>query len=309
MTTQAFIGKKILETFLTLLLVTIMSFVLMRISPVDPAVAYAKRQSPIVTGEQVEEARALLGLNKPLYLQYGEWVVKGLKGDFGFSLRSGYPVRESLAKALPHTLTIVGISSVIIVFGVLILGVVNYFLRNSPFMILLKILYTILIATPPFYLAIIYLDFFALKLGLIRVVGNTGPMQYFVPSLCLSIFGVCLYSQLLGKSLELEMYEDYVSYARCRGLSEFRILCTYAMPHALLKIIPSMMQMLGFLMTGAAIVESTCSLPGLGNTLIESVIQRDSPMIHGEVLILALTFLVFNLLSDVLRRLFDEEIS
>lgn len=297
-----YVLKKAAEIILTLLIVTLLSFLLMRLSPIDPATAYVKRNTPIVTEEQIQVARVQMGLDQPLPVQYGKWVKNALHLDFGISLGSGYPVWEEISEALPITLTIVFLAAVIMGLGIIAFGCLNFFLRDHVAGYLLICLYIAGISIPPFYLASLYIDVFALKLDWMTVAGNTGFSRYFPPALCLSVLGIALYSQLLSKGMEREMNEDYAFYARCRGLSESRILLFHALPHAIAAVIPSFLQMLGLFMAGAVIVESVFSLPGIGHLIINSVIERDSPMIHAEVLILALSFVIFNVLSDILQR-------
>lgn len=299
MKTKKFVLQKLIEMVLTIFVVTVLSFLLMRLSPVDPATAYAKRSSPLVTEEQIENAKQMLGLDKPLVHQYFTWAGKALKGDFGVSLRTGQPVTKELAKGAGFTLTLVALSGCFIFIGVLIFGTLNYLLRHHVLGWILRVLFIAGLAIPPFYLAILYLDVFSLRLGWMSISSNTGLIKFVIPALCLSALGIGLYALMLGKNLETEMQAPYVHYLRCRGMGELRILCFHALPHGLLKIVPSLMQMLGLFMTGAAVVESVCSLPGLGHTIVDSVIQRDSPMIHGQVLILAIGFVSANLLSDL----------
>lgn len=300
MTFKRKVLRKIFEMTLTLFIVTLLSFLLMRLSPVDPATAYAKRNSPLVTNEQIEAARAELGLDKPLHIQYLRWIGRGLTGDFGNSLYSGKPVTEELGSATLFTLKIVGISGIMIFLGVIVFGLIAYVTKDHLMGYLLKGLFIAGLAIPPFYLAVLYLDLFALRFGFMSISENSGFIRYIIPALCLSELGIALYAIMLSKNIEHEMKDEYVQYLKCRGFRDSYILLIYVLPHALQKILPSMMQMLGFFMTGAAVVESVCSLPGLGHTIVNSVIQRDSPMIHGQVLILAATFVFFNILSYVI---------
>ena len=131
-------------------------------------------------------------------------------------------------------------------------------------------------------------------------------MKYLPAALCLSICTIAFYAQLLAKRIEREMNEDYATYARCRGLSEYRILFFHALPHSLAGLLPSFMQMVGISLAGSAIVERIFSLPGLGYTIIDSVLYRDSPMIHATILFLAFFLVVCNILADLLQRLFQK---
>lgn len=113
------------------------------------------------------------------------------------------------------------------------------------------------------------------------------------------------YSQLLSKNIEREMNEDYAVYARCRGLSDMRILWTHALPHALAGLAPSFLQMVGISLAGSAIVEKIFSLPGLGYSIVDSVLYRDTPMIHATILFLAFFLVICNTVSDILQRIFQ----
>ena len=117
--------------------------------------------------------------------------------------------------------------------------------------------------------------------------------------------GIALYSQLLSKNIEREMNEDYAVYARCRGLSDMRILWTHALPHALAGLAPSFLQMVGISLAGSAIVEKIFSLPGLGYSIVDSVLYRDTPMIHATILFLAFFLVICNTVSDILQRIFQ----
>lgn len=296
------ITEKAIEIILTLLIVTLLSFLLMRLSPVDAATAYVKRNTPIVTEEQIQAARIELGLDKPLAVQYITWVKNAVQLDFGISLRSGHPVIVEIGKVLPVTVAVVLLAGCIMSVAVLLFGCLYYILRHRIAGYFLTFLCFVGISIPPFYLASVYIDVFALRLGLMSVAGNTGLMRYLPGALCLSVMGIALYSQMLGKGIEREMEEDYAFYARCRGLKESRILFFHALPHAAAALIPSFLQILGLFMAGATVVESVFSLPGIGSLIIDSVIQRDSPVIHAAVLVLALAIVLFNLMADVLKR-------
>ena len=134
---------------------------------------------------------------------------------------------------------------------------------------------------------------------------STGLMRYLPAAICLAVGGIALYSQLLSKNIEREMNEDYAVYARCRGLSDMRILWPHALPHALAGLAPSFLQMVGISLAGSAIVEKIFSLPGLGYSIVDSVLYRDTPMIHATILFLAFFLVICNTVSDILQRIFQ----
>lgn len=299
--TRRYIIRRIVVVILTLFVVTLLSFLLMRLSPIDPATAYVKRNSAIVTQEQIEEARVMLGLNKSLPAQYLDWVYDAVHMDFGISLGTGNPVTEELAKTVPVTFTVVAYSAVIMVIGVMIVGALGYLWRNKAGGMILSFLTMVGISVPGFYFGTAFIDVFAVQLGWLKVSGNSGFLKYFPVALCLSILGICFYGQMLAASLEREMDQDYAMYARCRGLSEIRILFFHALPHAVVDLLPNFAQMLGLCLANAAIVERVFSLSGLGYLIIDAVVKRDSPVIHAAVLILALTLVLLETVAELLQ--------
>ena len=289
--TRRYLIRRVTVVLLTLFVVTLLSFLLMRLSPVDPATAYVKRNSAVVTQEQIDEARVILGLDKPLPVQYFDWVVDALHMDFGISLGTGNPVTEELAKTVPVTLTVVAYSAVIMSLGVLGVGMLGYLWRQKAGGMIV----------PGFYLGTAFIDLFAVRLGWISVSGNSGFSRYFPVALCLSVLGICFYGQMLAASLEREMEQDYAMYLRCRGLQDGRILLFHAFPHAVVDLLPSFAQMLGLCLANAAIVERVFSLSGLGYLIIDAVVKRDSPVIHAAVLVLALTLVLLDTVAELLQ--------
>lgn len=295
------ISRRISVMIFSLLFVTLLSFILMRLSPIDPAAAYVMRNSAIVTEEQIAEARIELGLDKPFMIQYFTWVKNGLCGEFGISLASGKPVLTELSKSIPITLCVVAISAVLMIIGVLLFGSLQYLVRESLVGKFLTVLSIIGISIPAFYFAILFINYFAFKFSFISVTGNMGLMKYLPAALCLSVCGVAFYSQMLAGSLEREMDDDYAFFARCRGLKEGRILFFHALPHAVTDLVPSFAQMIGLCLAGAAIVERVFSLTGLGYLMIDSVVKRDAPVIHASVLFLAIMLALLDFIARILQ--------
>lgn len=300
--------QKVLAALATLLLVTLFSFLLMRLSPIDPAEAYVKRNSAMVTQEQIDAARVQLGLDKPLYIQYISWLGNAVHFDFGTSLSTGHFVVSELKNALPTTLTIVCISAVTTIVGVLLFGCFGYLSKSHWTHKFLRFLGILGVSIPAFYLATAFIDLFAIKVGAISVVSNDGFSRYAPAALCLCISGMCFYAQMLTDALIHEMEQDYCVYSKCRGLSEARILLCHALPHALMDLLPNFAQMLGMSLANAAIVERVFSLSGLGYLIIDSVIARDAPVIHAAILVLAGALVILDVVAEVAQRLLKREL-
>ena len=307
--TRVFIFKKILELILTLLIVTIISFILIRISPIDPAEAYARRNAFAITEGTIENLREEMGLNKPLVVQYFNWIKGTLHLDFGTSYVNGRDVFLDVSNAFFITANIVLIAALIQAVGTLLVGSICYLLRNKWFSKLLDLICIAGISIPAFFFASTFIDVFAVEFRWLKVAGNEGFMRFFPAALCLAISGIAFFGQLLSSGIQRAMNEDSAVYCRCRGLTENRILIFHALPKAVSSLIPNFMQMMGLCMAGSMIVERIFSLPGLGYLIIDSVLYRDSPVIHATILILAFSLVAFNILSDLFKRVFDGHIN
>ena len=301
------IVKHIIEVILTVFFVTFLSFLLMRLSPIDPATAYAKRHTPNPTQEQIAELRVEMGLDKPLIIQYGMWVEDAIALDFGESLVNGKDALDEIAQVLPITFMVVIISALMQIFLSILVANLMYLGRKNISGKILKFLLLVFVSIPAFYIANSYLNFFAVQTDIISVTENIGFMRYFHPAICLTVPYVAFYGRMLYTTLSKEMNDDYAFYAKCRGLSERRILFLHATPRACITILPNFMQSIGLTMAGAAFVERIFSLPGLGYLIIESVMHRDSPMVHLCVLVLALSIAFVGVLADVLQYFLNKK--
>lgn len=290
--------------FLTLFIVTFLSFILVKLSPIDAAQAYARRLFTIYTPEQMDALREKMGLTQPLLIQYGSWVSNAFHLDFGVSLVSGQQVLTEVSRAMGVTMTIVLIAAALMIVGILLVGSLCYWSRKTAWAHFLLIFICIVsISIPPFFFASAFIDLFAVKFRWLSVASSTGLMRYLPAAICLAISGTAFYAQLLAQNIETQMNEDYAIYSRCCGISERRILWTHALPHALTGLIPSFLQMVGISLAGSAVVERIFSLPGLGYTIVDSVLLRDTPMIHATILFLAFFLVICNTVSDIIERL------
>lgn len=295
--------SKVVELVLTVFLVTIISFLLMKISPIDAAEAYAQRTIITPTQIQIEEIRNSMGLNDSLFVQYWNWLKNAFQLDFGFSYIDSQPVFNEVISALGFTSLIILFSGIMDIILILLLGWVYYICRRKKTKYILNFMFFITISLPTFFLATSFLNIFAVKLGWISVIGNSGLIRYFPAALCFTLGTSAFFAPLLASNIEKIMKTDGAYYAKCRGLSDTRILFRYAIPSAMMSILPNFFQMLGLSFAGSIMVERVFCLPGLGNLIIQSVVGRDSPMIHATLLLLAIVLALFNILADICRRI------
>ena len=297
MSTKRFLLQKILQLFLTLFLVTAITFILMQLSPIDAAEAYSRRIFT-VDETRIEAVREQMGLNRPIVVQYLDWLNDLIHFDLGNSYVDNRDVFLIVGSALKETACIVLLSAVLQAVGALI-----YLTRKNVIGKILAFASIAAISIPAFYLATSFIDVVSVRWNLISVSGNTGLMRYLPAALCLAVGGIAFFGQMLSKAIQQAMSEDSVLYARCRGLSDPYIVVRYAMPQAIISTVPTFMQMMGMCMAGSAIVENIFSLPGLGYRIVNSLTNRDLPVIYATVLFLAFALVIFNILADIIQRL------
>lgn len=304
---RRYILNKLFELLLTLIIVSLLSFILMRLSPVDPATAYAKRSIGSPTPEQIEAIRVRLGFNQPLYKQYILWVKNLLHFDLGQSLSNGKAVWDNISLALPKTLTIVFQSAILQVLIISFIGCLSFISKNKLFNRIINFICLIGVSIPIFYTAIILLDVFAVKWNLISVSGNTTFVSYLLPAISIGLFGASFYIPLFIDALEKESKESYAAFFRANGLSELKLFFKHIFPNASIKLIPNFFQSIGLMIANVAIIEGIFSIPGFGYLIVNSVLNRDAPMIHAVVFFLALFIALANILSDLLNNLLSKE--
>lgn len=300
--TRVFILRKVLEVLLTSLIVTMISFGLMKLSPVDAAEAYLQRNMTPITAESLEQVRTEMGLKDPLPVQYFHWLKNAVRGDFGRSYVNNVDVLQQELSAFFFTFRIILLAGAIEAVLSVLIGCLCYLCRKRIAGHLISALCFAAISVPSFFLASQYIDIIVVKLGIGSVVGNTGLMRFLPAALCFVPGTSAFFGPLIATNITAQMALDSAEYARCRGLSERRILLRHAVPSALVSIIPSFFQMLALNLAGAIVIEQVFSIPGLGYLILSGITNRDPPVIHATILLLALSLSVFNILADVIRR-------
>lgn len=302
--TLKFIFNKILELILTVFIITIISFILMRLSPIDAAEAYSNRLFHPLSQIELEALREKMGLKDSLFVQYWNWLKNVARFDFGISYVNKLPVYNQLNSALGFTLKIVLLSGIFDVFLILFFGSILFFSRNYKILHnILLIFFYALISIPVFIIATGFIEIFAVNFNLISVASNSGFMRYFPSSICFSIVTSAYFAPLLSTNLEKQMNTDCVFYARCRGMSERQILLKYTLPTATTSLLPLFFQCLALTIASSIIVEQVFSIPGLGYLLVNGVTYYDVPVIHACVLTLGFFLSIFTIFSDVLRHI------
>lgn len=296
-----YIRKRLIGFIFILIGITFLSFVLANISPVDPAEACMRRQIQNVTEKQIQEFREERGYNLPIYKQYFCWVSNAVRGDFGESLSTRKPVCFEIGKRMPATLKLVGVALIFIVSISIPLGVLCANYKDSFFDKLISIVTILGISIPGFWLGFMLLYLFSVKLGLVPVVGHGEMKNIFLPAITLAIGTIAANIRFLRANMLENMDMDYVVYAKARGIANKNIIWKHVFKNALPPLVTLFGQTIGFMIAGTVIVENVFSWPGLGNFAVNAIISRDLPFISAYVLLMAVIFVICNLLADIVN--------
>ncbi|WP_211655389.1 nickel ABC transporter permease subunit NikB [Planococcus alpniumensis] len=301
--------KRLFAVVPIILFAIFLMFVLVRLSPVDPAQAYLAASNIHPTEELLTEKRQEFGLDRPLIVQYFQTVADIVRFDFGNSYVTNTPVWQEIATRLPATLQLAFSSILVAIIVSVPLGFLSAVYKNSWLDHFSRLLSYLGASIPQFWLGYVLIFFFAVKLDLFPVEGR-GTWQHFVlPSITLSLALIAIYTRLLRASVLEELEEAYVLYGRTRGLKEKGIMVKHVLRISISPMLTGLGMNLGKLLTGTIIVEQVFSWPGFGRFFIEAIFNRDIPVIQSYVVLAACLFIVCNLIVDIIQLYLDPRIS
>lgn len=300
--------KRSIEAAVFLLLVTFVSFLFARLAPGDPVLSILRVDDVSVTAAQVEALREDMGFNEPLLVQYGEWFLDFVRLDFGTSYLTGQPVLEMLLSGLPATLELTVGALLVMIFIALPLGSLAALYRGSWIDQLSRWFSLVGAAVPSFWLGLLLIDLFGVRLKWLPTMGRDGVVSMVLPSVTLGLAITSVYVRLLRSSLIDSLNNDYVKAARSRGISEIRIFFTHALRAALPPVITVFGVSLGSLIGGAVVIEVIFAYPGIGKMVVEAIRSRDYPVIQGYLFIMAIIVFAVNSLVDISYRYLNPEI-
>ena len=300
----------------TVLLVTVIVFVVMRLIPGDPALAILSADDAVYTQEELAQLRAELGTDRPIAIQYFEWISGFLRGDFGTSYWWGGPVMERLGERIPVTIELALLGILLAVVCAVPLGVLSAIKPDSPLDYLSRIFTLVGISIPTFFSGIL------LTLVLIRAFGWLPPLGYediwedpwtnvkqlVLPALALGFYDMAFIARVTRSSMMEILREDYMRTARAKGLRELIVLSRHGLKNAVLPVLTISGWQFGRLFGGTVIIEKIFLIPGVGQLLIDAIYQRDFPTIQAVIVIVALSIVVVNLLVDLLYGWLDPRI-
>ncbi|WP_299818395.1 ABC transporter permease [uncultured Jannaschia sp.] len=301
----AYILRRLFESALILLGITFVTFVLLYLVPADPARQIAGRSA---TAETVANIRDQLGLNDPLFVQYGRYLWNLAQGDMGRSYLQRAEVADLIAARLPASLLLM-LSAIVteLVIG-LTIGVVAALRRNRPVDHSLMIFSFVSISAPQFVIGILLLYVFAVKLAWFPIGGYGTAAHFVLPSLTLGLLGAGWYSRMMRSSMIDVLGQDFVRTARAKGLAKLRIVTRHVIPNAILPIIAMIGIDIGLFMSGIVVVESVFGWPGIGQLAWQAIQRIDIPVIMGVTMVSAAAIVIGNLLADLAAPLIDPRI-
>jgi len=305
---QQYICRRLLGIVPVLLGISLLSFVLAQLSPGDPAQIILESAGGVPKEADVEALRSYLGLDEPAYVQYGLWLWRLLHGDGGISYHLGMPVFDALLARLPVTFALALAALVwAVVFGIG-LGLLMARLRGTIWEVLMRGMTQIMLSAPSFLTAILLILVFGVWLHVLPTNGVESAAGYILPSLALALVTLAMTAQLLDSQLRDTLGSFYAQTARLRGLSEARVLLTYALPNALVPVTAMLGNFFAAVLGGAIIVETVFALPGIGSLALEAIHYRDYPLLQGYVLFLGAIYVGVTIVVDIVLAHMDPRI-
>ena len=291
-----YIARKLAVLPLIIVAVSILIFVVIRLIPGDPARLMAGMDA---TAEGVEVLRRKLGLDQNIIVQYWRFFLGALQGDLGTSINSGCTVVQEIAKRIPYTLQLtIAAFAIAIMIGVPS-GIIAAVYPNSWIDQLVMVFAIIGASTPSFWIALMGMSLFSVKLRWLPLFGAGTWSHLILPSVALAMGPLALVARMSRSSMLEVMKEDYVRTARAKGLTKFRVYTKHALKNALVPVITVVGLQFGGLLAGAVATETVFSWPGIGRLLIDSVRYRDYPVIQGTVLCTVSAVVIVNSLTDI----------
>lgn len=303
-----YILKRLLQLVVVLLGVTFLTFMITQATPSDAAEMKYVSMGMMPSTELLEKTREEMGLNDPVLIQYGRWLGNVLHGDLGESSKFGESVWTQMTRKLPMTLKLAGVSLIVVIVFSFPLGIFSAVKKNKVADYMIRFLSFFGVSMPNFWLALLLMYIFAVRLGWFKVVSTNSVQGMILPVATLTIPMISSYARQIRAALLEELNANYVIGARARGIPERRIIWGHVLPNAILPIVTLLGLSVGHLLGGAAIIETIFSWQGIGNMVVEAIRVRDYPLIQGYVIWMAIIYVTVNLIVDIAYRLLDPQI-
>src|ERR1700761_1123182 len=305
--------RRVLSTIPVMGVVALVVFLLLRLTPGDPAAILAGDNA---TPERLQPNRASLGLSEPLYIQFFTWINKLLHGDLGVSLISNVPVLKMISQRIEPSISIALATTVLAVVVAVPLGVIAAWKQGTWVDRFVMALSVLGFSVPVFFIGYVLIQVFAIDLrwlpvqGFKSITGGLGPFleRIALPTLTLSFIYIALIARMTRASMLDVLGEDYVRTARAKGIGEIPVLFRHALRNAAVPVITVIGTGFALLISGVVVTESVFNIPGIGRLTVDAVLARDYPVIQAMILLTSLLYVTINLLIDVAYTLLDPRI-
>jgi peptide/nickel transport system permease protein len=304
----AYFFRRLLDSVIVLILISILVFFAMRLLPGDPIfMLVSKHEAEGMSPEKVEQLKHEYGLDKPLIVQYVSWVSDIVHGDLGRSIMSQIPVKEQIAERAPRTLYLGLVAWVISAILGIPAGLICAVRRGKPIDTIVTTIANAGITVPSFWLGFVLVFIFGLKLKILPVFGFTSPFDNFalstkqliMPIICLCIGSLSGITRQTRSSMLEIIKQDYIRTAWSKGLTERTVIMRHALKNGLIPVVTLLGMHIRSLFGGAVLVETVFNIPGMGSLAADAVFAQDFPVVQGITLIMSIIVLISNLIVDV----------
>src|SRR5713226_7821917 len=313
----AYVIRRLLHASLVVLLVSILVFVVMRLLPGDPILMFVTSgDMQTASADQIAALKHTYGLDKPLPIQYFDWLSRAVQGDLGQSILFHYSVTEEIARRLPVSLEL-GLMALLvgIVVGPL-LGALSAVRRGTWLDTVVTMVAMVGITAPSFWVGILLIYVFGLKLGVLPAYGYTSPMDDFwtsmqqsvLPVVVLAVFPIAAAARQTRSSVLEVMQQDYVRTARAKGLSEQTTVTRHVLKNALMPVATLQGEIFRNIVAGSIVVETVFVIPGMSRLLLNGMLAQDYPVVQGVILVVAIAVVLANLIVDIVYGWLDPRI-
>lgn len=302
----SYILRRLLSIVPVLLGVTLLVFAMLHLTPGDPVrmMMGEFQASP----EQLELLRSRLHLDDPLPVQYGRFLLGAVQGDLGYSIRSFRPVTSEIRNNVSYTFELAVAALIVAAVVGVSLGVIAAIKQNSWADGLSMAVALVGVSMPNFWLGLLFIFGFSLHLGWFPASGAGEVRHIALPALTLGLSASAIIARITRSSMLEVLRNDYVTTARAKGLRESRVIIRHVLRNALIPVVTMFGLQFGNLLAGTVVVETVFARPGIGRLLVESIVAKDFPVVQGVVLIIAISYVLVNLVIDVLYAVLDPRI-
>lgn len=299
-----YLVKRVLQMIPVLLIITLVVFLLVNVAG-DPTV----NMLPLDATEADRQAlREALGLNRPLYIQYLDFLGDAVTGNFGESYRYNQPAVELALQRIPASVQLAGTALLLAIVLAIPLGILSAMFANSPLDLAVSGISVLGRAMPNFWVGILLILLFAVELNVLPVSGSGTPAHLVLPAVTLAIQAASQIIPLIRSNMLAIMHEDYIRTARSKGLREAGVVCIHAFKNALVPVVTVVALEIPSLIGGSLITETVFAWPGLGQFLIQAINNQDMSVVQVCIFLIAVITLVANLLADIVYCLIDPRI-